>query len=160
MSDSTGHCQLYTRPIVTAEAEVCTTIDTYMYSLIPELAEDSSNIFRYGLHVCVMCEWWCMCISTSILRCVCVCVFTRVFTRVFSCTLCCTGRFNTMKHIRIFRDENGGFGFSAPFIFRSLQQLIEHYSQESLVKHNSDLPTRLAHPIGQKVLAEHGITAS
>lgn len=54
--------------------------------------------------------------------------------------------FGSMKHIKVFQSPNG-FGFSAPFDFPTLRDLIVHYSEESLEKHNPDLPTTLAYPI-------------
>ena len=61
-----------------------------------------------------------------------------------------------MKHIKVFRDASGQFGFSSPYVFQTLRVLVENYSQESLEKHNPDLPTKLAYPIGHKTLSDHG----
>ncbi|XP_065182992.1 phosphatidylinositol 3-kinase regulatory subunit alpha-like [Sycon ciliatum] len=54
--------------------------------------------------------------------------------------------FKALKHIKIFHDQNGYF-FSSPFSFPTLMDLVLHYSEESLLEHNPNLPTTLAYPL-------------
>ena len=42
---------------------------------------------------------------------------------------------------------NGKFGFSVPCAYKSLMDLVLHYSGHSLVQHNPSLPTTLEHPL-------------
>ena len=50
------------------------------------------------------------------------------------------------KHIRIFTKASG-LGFSEPFQFLSLENLIQYYSEELLSKHTSELPITLKYPV-------------
>lgn len=45
--------------------------------------------------------------------------------------------------------KNGHFGFSEPFVFRSVVELINHYRSESLAQYNPMLNLKLTHPISK-----------
>ncbi|XP_076036314.1 phosphatidylinositol 3-kinase regulatory subunit alpha isoform X1 [Oratosquilla oratoria] len=52
------------------------------------------------------------------------------------------------KLIKIFH-RNGHYGFTEPFIYNSVVDLIKHCCQESLSKFNKDLDIRLLHPVSR-----------
>lgn len=51
-----------------------------------------------------------------------------------------------MKHIKVFQ-HNGKYGFSVPCTFKSLMELVLHFSENSLVQHNPGLHTTLQFPV-------------
>lgn len=58
---------------------------------------------------------------------------------------------DSVKHVRIYYDRTvNKYGFAAPFEFSNLVEMVEYYSQNSLVQHNPGLDTRLFYPIYYK----------
>ena len=51
-----------------------------------------------------------------------------------------------MKHIKVFQ-HNGKYGFSVPCNYKSLMELVLHFSDHSLVQHNPGLHTTLQFPV-------------
>ena len=55
------------------------------------------------------------------------------------------------KLVKICRDQNSGtFGFSEPFNFKSVMELVQHYQKESLRAYNPTLDTRLLYPVNRQ----------
>jgi hypothetical protein len=61
-----------------------------------------------------------------------------------SVDIICSG---TVKHIQIFRYEDGFYGFSEELKYRSVEDLIMEHSRTSLEKYNSELPIPLLIPV-------------
>lgn len=59
----------------------------------------------------------------------------------------------TNKLIKIFH-SNGKYGFSDPFAFDSVIDLVNHYRRESLAQYNPTLNIRLLHPVSKYSLPE------
>ena len=51
-----------------------------------------------------------------------------------------------MKHLKVFQ-HNGKYGFSVPCNYKSLLELVLHFSENSLVQHNAGLHTTLQFPV-------------
>jgi phosphoinositide-3-kinase regulatory subunit alpha/beta/delta len=55
---------------------------------------------------------------------------------------------DTINHCIIYKTENGTFGFAEPYnIYKSLSELVLHYSTNSLEEHNESLQTTLKIPL-------------
>lgn len=54
--------------------------------------------------------------------------------------------YNGMKHLKVFQ-HNGKYGFSVPCNYKSLMELVLHFSENSLVQHNPGLHTTLQFPV-------------
>eukprot|EP00731_Ephydatia_muelleri_P018766 Em0011g806a len=52
-----------------------------------------------------------------------------------------------LKHLKIFKSADNKYGFSSPCTYTSLEELVLHFSENSLLKHNPVLKCSLEYPV-------------